>query len=198
MRPVLLQLMLMILTRLGKEKVVWDLKTQESLKLQTTSKIVSQCVASHVGSVTVAAETWGFCTLGTAAASTAFGSVPGAVAIEPIEVLSESLSCGCCAIEVCLATWLASAGVCPGIHNLCLDTLSAKEADARETRLMQEIYLTDWRQMSLDYLDLLFLPCRQLIAEGPGKAVQQVVPHHLEQCVQKDGRKILHLYNQLD
>jgi hypothetical protein len=99
-----------------------------------------------------------------AAASAAFGSVPGAVAIEPIEVLCESLSCGCCAIEGCLATWLASAGVCPGIHNLCLDTLSAKEADARETRLMQEIYLTDWRQMSLHYLDLLFLSCRQLIA----------------------------------
>jgi hypothetical protein len=99
-----------------------------------------------------------------AAASTAFESVPGAVAIEPIEVLCESLSCGCCAIEVCLATWLASAGVCPGIHNPGPDTLSAKEADARETQLMQEIYLTDWRQMSLHYLDPLFLSCRQLIA----------------------------------
>ncbi|CAK9229188.1 unnamed protein product [Sphagnum troendelagicum] len=63
MRPVLLQLMLMILTHLGKEKVVWDLKTQESLKLQTTSKIVNLCVASHVGSVTVAAETGGFARL---------------------------------------------------------------------------------------------------------------------------------------
>jgi hypothetical protein len=68
-----------------------------------------------------------------AAASAAFGSVPGAGAIEPIEVLCESLSCGCCAIEGCLATWLASAGVCPGIHNPGSDTLSAKEADVRET-----------------------------------------------------------------
>jgi hypothetical protein len=99
-----------------------------------------------------------------APAGTASGPVPGAVAIELIEVLCESLSCGCCALEVCLATWLASAGVCPEIHTPGPDTLSAKEADARETGLMHEIYLTDWRQMSLHYLDLLFLSCRQLIA----------------------------------
>jgi hypothetical protein len=37
--------------------------TQESLKLQTTYKIVSLCVASHVGSMTVAAETGGFAPL---------------------------------------------------------------------------------------------------------------------------------------
>ncbi|CAK9275021.1 unnamed protein product [Sphagnum jensenii] len=46
------------------EKRKWfGTKTQEFLKLQTTSKIVNLCVASHVGSVTVAAETGGFARL---------------------------------------------------------------------------------------------------------------------------------------
>jgi hypothetical protein len=69
-----------------------------------------------------------------AAASTALGSVPGAVAIEFIEVLCESLSCGCCAIEFCLATWLAGVGVCPGSDNPGPDAFTVKEADARGPR----------------------------------------------------------------
>jgi hypothetical protein len=60
MRPVWLQQKLMILTQLGKEKVAWDLKIQESLKLQRTFEIVRLCVESLVANVTVAAETVGF------------------------------------------------------------------------------------------------------------------------------------------
>jgi hypothetical protein len=63
MRPVWLQQKLMILVQLGKEKVVWDLKIQESLKLQRTFEIVSLCVESLVANVTVAAETVGFAPL---------------------------------------------------------------------------------------------------------------------------------------
>jgi hypothetical protein len=61
-----------------------------------------------------------------AAASTAFGSVPGAVGIELIGVLCESFDCACCAVEVCLAPWMAGMAVCPAIDNPGPDNLAVK------------------------------------------------------------------------
>ncbi len=76
-----------------------------------------------------------FCTFAIAAASTAFGSVPGAVGIEPIAVLCESFRCGCCAIVVCLE----GMAVCPASDNPGPDAFAVKVAAARVPRSVYEV-----------------------------------------------------------
>ncbi len=80
-----------------------------------------------------------FCTFAIAAASTAFGSAPGAVGIEPIAVLCESFRCGCCAIVVCLAPWLEGMAVWPASDNPGPDAFAVKVAAARVPRSVYEV-----------------------------------------------------------